>query len=180
MKLKVQSSKQQSKEIAESNYDWYLDKNKHRFMICQNSESDSKYWKGAYCDRYTKVGNNTVSVLCWKCTDSLILSMPETKKESKGYPRGWKFFSVFVDNDGNVFHKGIEQPALKGTLPVTVIQEKDKPAKLTKKEKEEKTTEVSKQIVTLKSNLLKETSKMKRKSISREINKANKLLKKLS
>lgn len=178
--MKVQNGKSTTGDIAESKYDWYLDKTKHRFMVCQNSDSDSKYWNGNYCDRYTKVGYNTVAVLCWKCTNGLIMSEPEKKKESKGYPRGWKFFAVFVDKDGNVFHKGIEQPSLKGTLPVTVIQPKDAPAKLTKKEKEDKLTEISKQIVTMKSNLVKETSKMKRKSISREINKASKLLKKFS
>ena len=27
----------------------------------------------------------------------------------------------FVDKDGNVFHKGVEQPKLKGTLPPTKV-----------------------------------------------------------
>ena len=28
----------------------------------------------------------------------------------------------FVDKDGNVFHKGVEQPDLKGTLPPTKVK----------------------------------------------------------
>ena len=32
----------------------------------------------------------------------------------------------FVDKDGNVFHKGKEQPKLKGTLPPTKIKPKRK------------------------------------------------------
>jgi len=40
----------------------------------------------------------------------------------------------FVDADGNVFHKGKEQPKLKGTLPPTEIKPKKKPAKRRSKE----------------------------------------------
>ena len=32
----------------------------------------------------------------------------------------------FVDKDGNVFHKGKEQPKLKGTLPPTKVKPKKK------------------------------------------------------
>lgn len=32
-------------------------------------------------------------------------------------PRGWHFKKVFVDKFGNVYHKGVIQPELKGTLP---------------------------------------------------------------
>ena len=31
----------------------------------------------------------------------------------------------FVDKDGNVFHKGKEQPELKGTLPPTKVKAKE-------------------------------------------------------
>ena len=39
-----------------------------------------------------------------------------------GRPAGWHFMNEFVDKDGNVFHKGKEQPKLKGTLPPTKVQ----------------------------------------------------------
>ena len=34
-------------------------------------------------------------------------------------PRGWALKKEFVDSEGNVYHKGILQPELKGTLPPT-------------------------------------------------------------
>lgn len=33
---------------------------------------------------------------------------------------------VFVDSEGNVFHEGVEQPTLKGTLEPTKVEEKQK------------------------------------------------------
>ena len=41
----------------------------------------------------------------------------------------------FVDKDGNVFHKGKEQPKLKGTLPPTKVKPPKKRKKLTKDER---------------------------------------------
>ena len=39
-----------------------------------------------------------------------------------GRPAGWHFMNEFVDADGNVFHKGKEQPKLKGTIPPTKVK----------------------------------------------------------
>jgi hypothetical protein len=39
-----------------------------------------------------------------------------------GRPAGWHFMNEFVDKDGNVFHKGVEQPKLKGTLKPTEVK----------------------------------------------------------
>ena len=41
----------------------------------------------------------------------------------------------FVDKDGNVFHKGKEQPELKGTLKPTKVKPPKKRKKLTADEK---------------------------------------------
>ena len=46
-----------------------------------------------------------------------------------GRPAGWHWMAEFVDKDGNVFHKGKEQPKLKGTLPPTKVKPKKKPTK---------------------------------------------------
>jgi len=46
-----------------------------------------------------------------------------------GRPAGWHWMAEFVDKDGNVFHKGKEQPKLKGTLKPTKV----KPRKKTKR-----------------------------------------------
>ena len=54
---------------------------------------------------------------------------PEQSKPTRvktGRPSGWHFMNEFVDKDGNVFHKGKEQPDLKGTLPPTKIKPKKK------------------------------------------------------
>ena len=42
--------------------------NNKRYMICRNSEADGKYWQGKLCDEWSKVGMNTTSVLCHKCS----------------------------------------------------------------------------------------------------------------
>ena len=51
-----------------------------------------------------------------------------------GRPAGWHFMNEFVDKDGNVFHKGVEQPKLKGTLPPTKVKPKKKTKRRTKDE----------------------------------------------
>ena len=62
---------------------------------------------------------------------------PEQSKPTKvktGRPSGWHFMNEFVDKDGTVFHKGKEQPDLKGTLPPTKIKPKKKAKRRTKEE----------------------------------------------
>ena len=41
----------------------------------------------------------------------------------------WHWMGEFVDKDGNVFHKGKEQPKLKGTLPPTKVKPPKKKTK---------------------------------------------------
>ena len=62
---------------------------------------------------------------------------PETNKPSyqpTGRPAGWHFMYEFVDADGNVFHKGKEQPKLKGSLPPTEVTPKKKIKRRTKEQ----------------------------------------------
>ena len=51
-----------------------------------------------------------------------------------GRPAGWHWMAEFVDKDGNVFHKGVEQPDLKGTLPPTKVDPKKKTKRRTKEQ----------------------------------------------
>ena len=51
------------------------------------------------------------------------------KYKPTGRPAGWHWMAEFVDKDGNVFHKGKEQPKLKGTLPPTKVEPKKKKTK---------------------------------------------------
>ena len=65
-------------------------------------------------------------------TGLLHQKFPEQSKPSytpTGRPAGWHFMNEFVDKDGNVFHKGVEQPKLKGTLKPTKVKPRKKPTK---------------------------------------------------
>ena len=83
------------------------------------------------------VGIDAVSVLGYRALLSRLYKMfPETfkvvskpKRKPTGRPSGWHFMKEFVDKDGNVFHKGVEQPKLKGTLPPTKVKPVKKKAK---------------------------------------------------
>ena len=89
------------------------------------------------CNRIVdNVGESAKSVICSICTLSMVGFPDESKSIYKptGRPAGWHWMAEFVDKDGNVFHKGKEQPKLKGTLPPTKVKAKKKPAKRRTKE----------------------------------------------
>ena len=51
---------------------------------------------------------------------------PKSETSKIRRPKGWNKMNVFVDRDGNVFHQGEEQVALKGSLPSTEVIKKSK------------------------------------------------------
>jgi len=65
--------------------------------------------------------------------DKMFPEQNKPKRVKTGRPSGWHFMNEFVDKDGTVFHKGKEQPKLKGTRPITVV----KPKKKTKRRSQE-------------------------------------------
>ena len=69
------------------------------------------------------VSEEAVSVIGSRAVMGMV-GMPDEPKQrvSTGRPAGWHFMNEFVDKDGNVFHKGKEQPKLKGTLPPTKVK----------------------------------------------------------
>ena len=81
------------------------------------------------------IGDSTKTVLCSYCV-IMKVGLPEEKKTRRksGRPAGWHWMAEFVDKDGNVFHKGVEQPKLKGTLPPTKVKPKKKATKRRTKE----------------------------------------------
>ncbi len=103
-----------------------------RLMICKICQTE-----------YVTAGENTVAVTCSMCTQRKCISlmsleemMPSLRKKvSTGRPPGWHWMSEYVDKDGNVFHKGKEQPKLKGTLKPTKVKPAKKRKKLTADEK---------------------------------------------
>jgi len=87
------------------------------------------------CGTYEKVDEETIAVRCWKCVTAFV-GFPKEKASYKptGRPAGWHFMNEFVDADGNVFHKGKEQPKLKGTLSPTKVKPPKKKTKRRSKE----------------------------------------------
>jgi len=104
-------------------YHSYLE-NGQMFMACKDN-----------CGTYEKVDEETIAVRCWKCVTAFV-GFPKEKKAytPTGRPAGWHFMNEFVDADGNVFHKGKEQPKLKGTLPPTKVTPPKKKTKRRSKE----------------------------------------------
>ena len=102
-------------------------------------EGNVKHMSCQICGRYEAVGDETTAVKCGRCV-SLIMMDKYPHEEPKSYkptgrPAGWHWMTEFVDKDGNVFHRGKEQPKLKGTFKPTVV----KPTK--KKRKKRRTKE---------------------------------------
>ena len=75
------------------------------------------------------VSTDATSVIGDKALMSRMYKMFPEEMEAKtksykptGRPAGWHWMAEFVDKDGTVFHKGKEQPKLKGTLPPTKVK----------------------------------------------------------
>ena len=91
-----------------------------RYMMCS-----SHYYMKCNCGGYVAVDEEAVSVKC--STDVLRTMLRMFPLEEKAYkptgrPAGWHWMTEFVDKDGNVFHRGKEQPKLKGTLKPTKVK----------------------------------------------------------
>ena len=101
-----------------------------KYMICKQCQSE-------YCE----VDENTAAITCSSCVLKRTLALKPmdeffAKKHKKtGRPPGWQWMNEYVDKDGNVFHKGKEQPELKGTLKPTKVKPRKKKKKLTADEK---------------------------------------------
>ena len=89
------------------------------------------------CNRIVEnVGELATKVTCSWCVLSIVGFPQEPKSTYKptGRPAGWHWMAEFVDKDGNVFHRGKEQPKLKGTLPPTKVKPKKKIKRRSKEE----------------------------------------------
>ena len=106
----------------------YIDENGQGWLQCK------------FCCEYQKVDNIDGYITCSNCVVKMdLIKYPETamtrQKPKTGRPPGWHWMNEFVDKDGNVFHKGKEQPDLKGTLKPTKVKPRKKKKKLTEDEK---------------------------------------------
>ena len=100
------------------------------------TEDGQRWLQCKSCYEYQKVEEHTKAITCSRCTMINALKrkpMDEffaKQRVSTGRPAGWHFMNEFVDKDGNVFHKGKEQPELKGTLKPTKVKPPKKRKKL--------------------------------------------------
>ncbi len=156
-----------------------------RYMICRNSIVDQKHWSFQFlgdkprCNRWSEVGEDSTAVLCYKCVCQTV-GPPEIKGGyvSKGRPRGWQFMKEFVDPQGNVFHKGKEQPKLKGTLQPTKIDRTPK-KKLSKQEKQDLKDQIMQQMAMVRGQLKNAKWKKDIKSGNSQLKKLERRLKKI-
>ena len=116
-------------------------KNKQEWMSFH--EDGKRYMQCKVCQsEYVQTGEDTVAVTCSSCVTRITTSQmtledffPSMKIKKTGRPAGWHWMSEFVDKDGKVYHKGKEQPELKGTLKPTKVKPRKKKKKLTADEK---------------------------------------------
>ena len=104
----------------------FVDENGQRWLQCK------------HCYDYVK-SDNATAVTCSTCVIKIdMIKFPGTVKKQKvssGRPAGWHFMNEYVDKNGNVFHKGKEQPKLKGTLEPTKVKPRKKRKKLSADQK---------------------------------------------
>ena len=105
----------------------YVDENGQSWLQCK------------FCCEYQKVDDPVGYITCSHCVIKIdMIEYPDTiqkQKKKTGRPPGWHFMNEYVDKDGNVFHKGKEQPKLKGTLKPTKVKPQKKRKKLTADQK---------------------------------------------
>lgn len=126
------------------------------------------------CGVECKTSDNVESVICHYCVNEMIAPSQSTiAKKKVGYPKGWRFMNEFVHIDGTVYHKGVEQPELKGKRTATPIVEKPKK---TKKQKEQEKMSLMDEYAALKKKLKTEKRKTIRKKIELRLSKLSKLI----
>jgi len=96
-------------------------------------------------------------------------------KRPTGFHRGWKFMKVFVHENGTVYHKGVEQPKLKGTLKPTPKKETKKDTR-TKAQKQRDRQELLVNISKIKKQIKKEKRVTYRRKLETQLKKLSKQL----
>ena len=114
---------------------------KNEIELMSFTEDGQRWLQCKSCYEYQKVEEHTKGITCSRCTIVNALKLKpmdeffKSVKPKTGRPAGWHFMNEYVDKDGNVFHKGKEQPELKGTLKPTKVKPRKKKKKLTAAQK---------------------------------------------
>jgi len=113
----------------------YPTKSTDKYLLCKKCQIEE-----------VKVSEDAVAVICWRCCQMMVeppAALVKAKKDAENEKkprkqRGWQFMKEYVDDEGNVYHKGKEQPKLKGTLPPTPKKEYKRKTARERIEEEEK------------------------------------------
>ena len=139
----------------------------------QRSDTMYRYMSCKVCGQMTNVGEETTAVTCYQCVNEMVEGPQiSARKVSSGRPPGWHFMAEYVDKDGNVFHKGIEKPKLKGTLKPSIVEKKEK---ISKAERSKMIQEANAKVHKLKKELSKAKLKKDIRRLQREIAKLTKI-----
>ena len=96
------------------------------YMDCKITGDPVKY---VSTDAKEVIGDRALTSRMYKMFPETFEVANKRQYKPTGRPAGWHFMAEFVDKDGNVFHKGVEQPKLKGTLPPTKVKPPKKKVK---------------------------------------------------
>ena len=110
---------------------------KNKIEYHSYTEGSIKYMVCSMCGNYEQVGEEATKVKCSRCVSMIMMRkfpLEDKSYKSTGRPVGWHWMKEFVDKDGNVFHKGKEQPKLKGTLKPTAVKARKKIKRRTKEQ----------------------------------------------
>ena len=155
--------------------------NKEDIQYAEYHEDGDRYLECRDCGQFMPVSKDTTATTCHECVrEHFEKEFPFTPTKSykgSGKPRGWAFMKEFVDKDGSVYHKGIEQPKLKGTLKPTPPKPTTNKPKITKSQKRNLKQQAMATYHKLKKSLAKAKTKTAKKDIQREIRKVEKLIK---
>ena len=139
----------------------------------QNPDRDYRYMECKLCGQFEVVSEDTESTTCHDCVREMS-DPPEIKaNRNSGKPSGWHFMKQFVDKGGNVYHRGVEQPKLKGTLQITEIKKKKR---LSKNEKQKYIQDAAVAVLSLKKELKGLRWKKDKKIVLQEIKNYNKVI----
>ena len=100
-------------------------------------EGSTRYMSCQICGNYETVGEEAIAVKCSRCVNMLMMRdfpLEDKSYKSTGRPVGWHWMKEFVDKDGIVYHKGKEQPKLKGTLKPTIVKARKKTKRRTRQQ----------------------------------------------
>ena len=112
---------------------------KNKIEYHSYTEGSIRHMSCMTCGHYVVVGESATGVKCSNCVMKTMMNQypyeePKSYKPT-GRPVGWHWMAEFVDKDGNVFHRGKEQPKLKGTKkPTKVLSPKKKTKRRTKQQ----------------------------------------------